>query len=489
MKTLFRNVRWETRRVITHLLCPIVLILISCSSDDTTTGPEAKRLPEGPAEVYVDSAAGDDANAGSINLPVATITRAIELCATYGGDVHVAEGTYVEPCTLLSNINLWGGYSAAFERDPEVYVTVIGQGPGAVFGNGADSVTIDGFVIVSGEVTGSPTTSSIPIHLHDCSGVVLSNNIITAGSVLGSVAGANGGAGTPGGDGEAGGWGSVGAGGTSGGGGYSPVGGCFGGDGGAGGTADGEAGLDGGCWGGAGGEAGIYYEDYTEPAGDGTNGAEGSVGTDGENGEVFGTVSQYGYYPSNGWLGTDGTAGTGGGGGGGGGGDLTNGGGGGGGGGGAGQGGGTGDGGMGGGASIGILITGTTTLDAAYNEITTGDGADGGDGGIGGVGGNGGSGGPRGWGTAGFPGMAGVGGDGGAGGRGGHGGAGGGGPSIGIYIGPGAALTNTANTFNIGSPGTGGTSGGGVKAPDGLTGEILPTAAAVSGRRADLQDA
>jgi hypothetical protein len=110
-------------------------------------------------------------------------------------------------------------------------------------------------------------------------------------------------------------------------------------------------------------------------------------------------------------------------------------------------------------ASTGIVIE--------NNEIISGRGGNGGPGGAGGNGAPGGLGSFGGSGCGGG-GNGGRGGNGGNGGHGGHGGGAAGGPSIGILKDAASTVTiGTGNTYQIGTPGTGGFSQGN-SGPDGV---------------------
>jgi hypothetical protein len=461
----------------------LVLVFLSCGSKDPVQAPEEPPW-YGATDFFVSGTIGDSTNTGAINSPFEKIQDAIEAAAAAGGGtVHVAEGTYEENLVLRSKVSIYGGYSDVdFERDVEADTTVITGGPTAIFGDAVDSLVIDGLTVVARDITANePATSSVAIHLHGCSEVVISGNAITAGSVAGQHNGGTGGNGLAGNPGINGNSGDAGGSGGDGGSGRP---GCNGGRGGNGGSrsgGNGGRGAQGDCDGGAGGGGGAGGPGGGTAGGTGHAGPPGANGGHGANGGEIGTVISAGYLPAHGANGTNGSPGKGGGGGGGGGGIggiAEKYGGGGGGGGEGGGGGGGGDGGFGGGASIGILLTGdieTGSVTVEGNTITTGQGGPGGNGGPGGQGGSGGSGGSGGrfgcwdiW-------CSGPGGSGGAGGRGGDGGgggAGGGGPSVGILVGPEAGVTKSGNTFSLGDAGPGGTIGWGDPAPPGVREDV-----------------
>ena len=223
---------------------------------------------------------------------------------------------------------------------------------------------------------------------------------------------------------------------------------------------------------GKGGAGGLMASCVTSKiGGDGTNGCDGRNGTPGAGGAggKHRVISGY-FVPSDGENGKDGVndATGGGGGGGGGGGDcsttcfncIADNGGGGGGGGSAGCAGKGGGGGTSGGGSFAVFISqSAASITIADCKLFTGNGGNGGNGGAGQPGGQGGAGSSGGakFQVGGAGGKGGKGGDGAAG---GHGGGGAGGPSVGVYVASGTAPTVTNTSFQLGNPGSGGTSSG-----------------------------
>ena len=436
---------------------------------------------EDPAHAYWVGPAGNDANAGTRAQPFATVQAAIEAAhaAGNGGDVYIAAGDYTGSVTLRSRVSLYGGFDASnLARDLAAHRPTITSEAVAVKGT-VESLTLEGLRLVAANATAAGG-SSIAVHLHDSRDVLIRRTVIVAGD---GGAGRDGAPGAQGGSGFAGvggaGWEECPTGGTRPGG----PGGLFYLAGGAGGAAHvlfGEAGADGA--GPAGGSGGIGAVVPHGRGLDGRNGELGAFGANGDGGPSIGSAGAAGYDPPGGTSGGAGAHGSGGGGGGGSAGFTSvrgsNCGIGGGGGGGGGERGGGGHGGGGGGASIGVLLTGTTSATIAENSITTGTGGMGGEGGRRGAGGVGGAGYPHSAapcltdGCIGFPGR---GGDGGLGGQGGHGGGGGGGPSIGVARTGSVTSTVSDNEFTLGGPGAGGSSPGNAGAA-GRSGEhvIIP---------------
>ncbi len=431
--------------------------------------------------VYV-SVLGDDANPGTMALPVRTIHQGITLSQASGKTrVNITAGNYSESVALASSVHLYGGYdSLTWVRDPVSYVTIVYGGSTAVSGVSVSGATIDGVTIHGSDATGTGG-SAYGIYLANSSGIRIVSCPVIAGSGTqgtGGVQGSNGSIGAPGNYGQPGcenssflcetcsqpqggagagaSWGSYGGHGGSAG--YNVDPGNYGQPGG--GTGGGSPGV-GGTWGNGSSCAGNKIPGYPANGGDGQPGMNGGNGAGGTS---FGTMTSSGYSPSNAATGMAGMAGGGGGGGGGGmGGDdgCDSYGSGGGGGGSGGQQGSPGTGGTGGGGSFAVWCF-TSQLEITGCILTTGNGGGGGGGAMGGTGGNGGYGAPGGPWTDGQDdaGCGGWGGNGGKGGNGGIGGGGGGGPTVGIVKDGSSTVVQTGNVFVLGTPGAGGASAG-----------------------------
>jgi hypothetical protein len=430
---------------------------------------------EDPQAALFVSTGGDDAAAGTPSAPLRTVQAAILRAQTAGNqaDVYVAQGNYPEALTLAPGVSVYGGYGAAWLRDPAAHVTTVGAGTLAVQGTGVSDLALDGLTIRSANA-GATGESSYAVFLRNVTAVTLRRTALLPGSGAAGAAGANGIGGQSGNPGQGGFPGSCDAGhGNGGAGGSSPIAGGAGGRGGLEGANPGVAGFPGSGpapgQGGSGGSGGITGS----PGNPGGNGGNGAPGTNGPAGGPLGTFSTTAYQPASGGDGATGTVGSGGGGGGGGGGQggfwVNDGGGNGGGGGGAGGSGGSGGtrgGGAGGSFGLVALTSQVALIDV---QITTSNGGAGGAAGGGGAGGTGGNGGPGATVCTEEVGAGGNGGRGGDGGRGGHGGGGGGGPSIAIVVdGPSnVALTEQDVVIVLGSAGPGGSSPGAA----GATGE------------------
>jgi len=463
-----------------------------------SSDPDAVRITvtESDADIIFVSPGGSDSNPGTRTEPLRTVNAAVAAAAARGNgsDVRLAGGTYDETqFALASGVSLFGGYDASFStRDPAAHPTVLSGGSTAlVAAPGVTDVRVDGLTIRSANAAGSGG-SAVAAILRGASGIVFHGCTLQAGNGTAGSAGSPGSAGAPGGDGDNGGKGNCpdvtapGAGGAGG------AGANAGGSGGAGGSLatvfvaeEGQTGS--GPGGGPGGAAGLVTSN-NHNGGAGLPGGGGTPGTDGGGGASFGAITDSGYEPADGTSGqSDGTAGSGGGGGGGSSGiaggssGAGNGGGGGGGGGSPGSGG---EAGSGAGGSFALLLIGSTNITVESCTVRTGNGATGGSGGGGGAGGAGGGGGAGARECRSTVGSGGSGGGGGAGGRGGHGGGGGGGPTIGIAADNASTLTETGNTYALGTAGAGGPSAGNDGAA-GLRQNVLRVgAAAVSTRGA-----
>ncbi len=434
--------------------------------------------------VFVDALNGNDINSGTMENPVATIQRGIDIAHTAGKHAVLVAALipYIETVNLRSNVSVYGGYIGYPEWSRDNTRSRIKANELAVSGDDISNVTIALMKIETLNIPSSPRTgkSNYGVKLIDSNNITFRNiQVITGDGGAGSDG--NNGAGGMTGDNMNGKDGEEGCedGGLTcsscskpdaGEGGKSPCG-MNGGDGGAPGkgSSHGDPGEDGvgdsnGGQGGIGTSTGdiCNYEPGLQV--NGGNGKDGEQGINGTGGTSFGGYDSSGYVSADGENGTDGENGAGGGGGGGGAGGTSycnsygSAGGGGGAGGCAGK---KGSAGGGGGGSFGVWLQNTISVNFTGCFIQTGDGGDGGIGGTGGLGingGTGGRGGPHsGDGEQDDGGCGGWGGDGGKGGRGGHGGAGGGGPSIGlVMIGTSDISGEGMCTYNTGDAGEGG---------------------------------
>ncbi len=106
------------------------------------------------------TSAGDDANPGTRDLPVATIYAAMWLTSKDKPNMYVAQGSQAESC-IVKNESLYGGFNGDFsQRDSQKFVTtIVGVASGfdgaTVRGDDAYApIVLDGFTIL-----GPPLTS------------------------------------------------------------------------------------------------------------------------------------------------------------------------------------------------------------------------------------------------------------------------------------------------------------------------------------------
>lgn len=441
--------------------------------------------------VFVDPLRGkDSAQSGTKDAPYQTLSYALERISSNTQAIYLAQGVYDEPDLRLDKpVSIHGGYSGledGWKRGATYTTQLTGGSIGlTVSGLGEDAgVSLEWLQITAdpGPEAGAP---SIGLRVLQSKGVRLRHVQILAGdgsagspgstpaTAPGGADGGTGGSTSPLIDGGSPGISSCGSvqnkGGTGGHGGKNDT--IFKGAGGR-----GEAGTPSA----AGGDGGSFRETTTsctgedchcvgDPGKDGQNGIEGEMGPSGDAGDGIGTLVTDTWSPTSGTAGQPGYPGGGGGGGGGGGvcaakygASVAEGSGGGGGGAGGcpGQGG---TGGKGGGASIALLLIDAHVEMESCSLKTTkgGDGGAGGKGGTGGPGGQGGPGGPSIVNTSdptakATGGSGGKGGNGGKGGDGGPGGNGGGGPSVGLWCGPDASVSQKGTTFALGPAGKAG---------------------------------
>ena len=425
--------------------------------------------------VFVSTTTGNDANPGTPQQPVATITRAIAVSGNTGRNfILVAAGDYAEPTITVPDFRfIHGGYSASdWSRSASNISRILSTSPTAMVipQNSGAPVFLDRLTIVAANAPAGQSSYGVLV-LPNANGFVISLNMRRCTVQAGTGGnGTNGSAASPPGNTTAGGPGE---------GGCGYLGECMlscdlptPGSGGNGCNNGGAGGAPGGTQGSAGqGGGGSPPPPCSQPgcggagesqfgAGAGRDGANGAAGSNGAAGNAGGSYGFFGWSVVNGETGIAGTAGGGGGGGGGGkgGGDVSctyyGGAGGGGGGGCGGPGGG---GGGSGGSSFAIYIAQAR----AIIEQSTLIGGNGGNGGTGATGATGavGSAGDSGGAGVGGSGNGALGGRGGNGGTGGHGGGGAGGASIGLAYGLNSQVFGT-NTYMTGSGGAGGASPG-----------------------------
>jgi hypothetical protein len=123
--------------------------------------------------VYV-SKNGDDANPGTLEEPVLTITRGIEIAEPGGKTVFVGQGGYDEQVVLAAGVSMFGGYRSDFgDRDTIIYETELEHTSGPVghpvlMATGIDEATeVGGFTFVGSDAL-VPGAGSNTVLLDDC---------------------------------------------------------------------------------------------------------------------------------------------------------------------------------------------------------------------------------------------------------------------------------------------------------------------------------
>ena len=133
------------------------------------------------------SKSGDDADPGTLDLPVWTIGRGIEIASPGGKTVVVAQGVYDEQVELAAGVSVFGGYRSDFqERDTSIFEVEIRHTSGpagypALVADGIDAATEVGGVTVTGTDAETPGQGSTAALIVDCGpGLVFQDVIINA---------------------------------------------------------------------------------------------------------------------------------------------------------------------------------------------------------------------------------------------------------------------------------------------------------------------
>jgi len=152
------------------------------------------------------SKTGDDQATGSLEEPLLTISRALELASgPQAGirDVYVATGVYSENIVLVDGVSVYGGYALDFkDRDPSEHPTTLfgqptsGEAKGTVTADGITSATeLNGFSIYGANAS-TPGGNSVAVYLiNSGSALQISDNEVIAGN---GAPGQRGGGGTSG---------------------------------------------------------------------------------------------------------------------------------------------------------------------------------------------------------------------------------------------------------------------------------------------------
>jgi hypothetical protein len=173
-------------------------------SDDLYDGIYAGGAGDG---IFVSSNIGTPGGDGSILDPVDTIALGLSLAALDAKtNVFIDGGVYAESPTLLSGINLLGGFNSGSFWQRDGSPTAVFGGTTAVFGSAVTGVLIDQLQITAA-ANAAIGGSSFGVRLVNSSGIMIKNSSVTSGNGgPGSNAGSggNGSAGGGGGNGHAG---------------------------------------------------------------------------------------------------------------------------------------------------------------------------------------------------------------------------------------------------------------------------------------------
>jgi hypothetical protein len=97
---------------------------VDCAPHDQSIHPGASDVPDvglvdsncdgidgDAADAVFVSPAGDDANPGTMSLPLRTLGAAVTAAGGQRKDVYAAIGTYAEELRVVSGVSVYGGYS------------------------------------------------------------------------------------------------------------------------------------------------------------------------------------------------------------------------------------------------------------------------------------------------------------------------------------------------------------------------------------------
>lgn len=139
------------------------------------------------------SKTGNDEGLGTLDDPLFSITRALELASGPQAtirDIYVATGVYSENISLIEGVSLYGGYSLDFrDRDPSEHPTTLfgrpisNEAKGTLTAIHINTATyVDGFSIYGANATNAGGNSVAVYLINSNSELSLSNNIIIAGN-------------------------------------------------------------------------------------------------------------------------------------------------------------------------------------------------------------------------------------------------------------------------------------------------------------------
>ncbi|MEO1266719.1 MAG: MopE-related protein [Myxococcota bacterium] len=132
------------------------------------------------------SRTGDDANLGTLDSPVQSIQRAIDLAGEGRDQVYVAAGVYTETVQLRAGVSVYGGYSFDYRRRDIAgnETAIFGTQPsGTVIADGITGAptVVAGFTLVGAD-TSAPSGSTYAVYVRNSDGaLVLSDNTVRGG--------------------------------------------------------------------------------------------------------------------------------------------------------------------------------------------------------------------------------------------------------------------------------------------------------------------
>jgi len=159
------------------------------------------------------SKTGDDQASGSLEEPLLSVSRALELASgpqSTVRDIYVATGVYSENITLVNGVSLYGGYALDFrERDPNAHPTTLFGRPTANEAQGtitaigiSEDTRVDGLSIYGANATTAGGNSVAIFLINSSAALQLSHNLIVAGNGSPGQRGGPGGSGVVGVDGQ-----------------------------------------------------------------------------------------------------------------------------------------------------------------------------------------------------------------------------------------------------------------------------------------------
>ena len=104
----------------------------------------------------------NDANPGTMASPLATLPGAMTIAQGSGRSVYVSDGSFTGPITLLSGVNMYGGYSAStrWSRNNANRSTIASTtGRGVIATNIVASTIFDRFEVLSGNAPAAGANS------------------------------------------------------------------------------------------------------------------------------------------------------------------------------------------------------------------------------------------------------------------------------------------------------------------------------------------